>query len=115
MSKPKIISELKKKNPNIKKQTLEKIVDLAQEKKLKILEDCCEAHGGERKGKKLGAYGDVSALSFFVAHNITTGEGGMIFSSKEEIDNTLRELREFYLAFFRSICFFWRWISFNFL
>ena len=74
---------------------IEKIVDLAQEKKLKILEDCCEAHGGERKGKKLGAYGDVSALSFFVAHNITTGEGGMIFSSNEEIDNALRELREF--------------------
>jgi len=64
---------------------IEKIVDLAQEKKLKILEDCCEAHGGERKGKKLGAYGDVSALSFFVAHNITTGEGGMIFSSNEEM------------------------------
>ncbi len=74
---------------------IEKIVDLAEEKQLKILEDCCEAHGGERKGKKLGAYGDVSALSFFVAHNITTGEGGMVFSSNEEIDNSLRELREF--------------------
>jgi len=52
---------------------IEKIVDLASEKNIKILEDCCEAHGGERQGKKLGAYGDVSVLSFFVAHNITTG------------------------------------------
>ena len=55
-----------------------------QDKNLKILEDCCEAHGGERKGIKLGAYGDLSALSFFVAHNITTVEGGMVFSSDEE-------------------------------
>ncbi len=74
---------------------IEKIVDIADDKNLKILEDCCEAHGGERKGIKLGAYGDLSALSFFVAHNITTGEGGMVFSSDEEIDNQLRELREF--------------------
>ena len=74
---------------------IEKIVDIADNKNIKILEDCCEAHGGERKGVKLGAYGDLSALSFFVAHNITTGEGGMVFSSDEEIDNKLRELREF--------------------
>ena len=74
---------------------IEKIVDIADKKNIKILEDCCEAHGGERKGIKLGAYGDLSALSFFVAHNITTGEGGMVFSSDEEIDNKLRELREF--------------------
>jgi len=74
---------------------IEKIVDIANSKNIKILEDCCEAHGGERNGIKLGAYGDLSALSFFVAHNITTGEGGMVFSSDEEIDNSLRELREF--------------------
>ena len=74
---------------------IERIVDIANSKNIKILEDCCEAHGGERNGIKLGAYGDLSALSFFVAHNITTGEGGMVFSSDEEIDNSLRELREF--------------------
>lgn len=74
---------------------IEKIIEYAAERNIKVLEDCCEAHGGERQGKKLGAYGDVSALSFFVAHNITTGEGGMVFSSDPEIDNSLRELREF--------------------
>lgn len=74
---------------------IEKLVDLAKEKNLQILEDCCEAHGAERQGIKLGAYGDLSALSFFVAHNITTGEGGMIFTHDEELDTSLRELREF--------------------
>lgn len=74
---------------------IEKIMEFAAERNIRVLEDCCEAHGGERQGKKLGAYGDVSALSFFVAHNITTGEGGMVFSSDAAIDNSLRELREF--------------------
>lgn len=74
---------------------IEEIIDLAKSKNIKVLEDCCEAHGAERQGKKLGSFGDLSALSFFVAHNITTGEGGMIFSSDSEIDEKLRELREF--------------------
>jgi len=74
---------------------IERIVELASSRGIKVLEDCCEAHGGERQGKKLGAFGDLSCLSFFVAHNITTGEGGMIFSSDPAIDNSLRELREF--------------------
>jgi len=74
---------------------IEEIVDLAKDKNLKVLEDCCEAHGGERQGKKLGSFGELSALSFFVAHNITTGEGGMVFTPDPEIDHSLRELREF--------------------
>ena len=74
---------------------IEKIVDIAKKNKLKVLEDCCEAHGGKRKGAKLGSFGDVSVLSFFVAHNITTGEGGMVFTNDEELDKSLRELREF--------------------
>jgi len=74
---------------------IEKIVEIAKENKMKVLEDCCEAHGGERKNIKLGSYGDVSVLSFFVAHNITTGEGGMVFTNDEKLDKCLRELREF--------------------
>ena len=74
---------------------IEKVIDLASEKNIKVLEDCCEAHGGERQGKKLGSFGDASTLSFFVAHNITTGEGGMVFTSDSNLENSLRELREF--------------------
>ena len=74
---------------------IEQLIDIASEKNIKVLEDCCEAHGGERQGKKLGSFGDVSTLSFFVAHNITTGEGGMVFTSNKDIENSLRELREF--------------------
>ena len=74
---------------------IEEIMELANRKEIKVIEDCCEAHGAERKGRKLGSYGDISSLSFFVAHNITTGEGGMVFTSDNKIENSLRELREF--------------------
>ena len=71
------------------------IMNIAKENKLFILEDCCEAHGSEFEGKKVGSFGDLSTFSFFVAHNITTGEGGMIMSSNEKYEQILRSKREF--------------------
>lgn len=74
---------------------MDKIMDIAKRKGLLVLEDCCEAHGAEIDGKKVGSWGDLGTLSFFIAHNITTGEGGMIFTSDSEIEEILRSLREF--------------------
>ena len=37
----------------------------------------------------------MATLSFFVAHNITTGEGGMVFYKDELLDNKMRSVREF--------------------
>ena len=51
------------------------VMDLANYHNLPVLEDCCEAHGASWDGKKMGSYGTLSTFSFFVAHNITTGEG----------------------------------------
>lgn len=71
------------------------IMRIAKKHKLIVLEDCCEAHGAAIGKKKVGSFGDLSTLSFFVAHNITTGEGGMIFTNDPKIDDLLRSLREF--------------------
>lgn len=71
------------------------IMNIANERGLPVLEDCCESHGAVWRGKKVGTFGLLSTLSFFVAHNITTGEGGMIFTSSAEVGQTLRSLREF--------------------
>lgn len=68
---------------------------IAKKHKLIVLEDCCEAHGAAIGKKKVGSFGDLSTLSFFVAHNITTGEGGMIFTNDKKLDDLLRSLREF--------------------
>ncbi len=71
------------------------IMRIARKHKLIVIEDCCEAHGA-RIGKKIvGSFGDISTLSFFVAHNITTGEGGMIFTRTKEQRAIIASLREF--------------------
>ena len=74
---------------------IEEIVDLAKDKNLKVLEDCCEAHGGERQGKKLGSFGELSALSFFVAHNITTGEGGIVTTNNKKWGDWINSYKHF--------------------
>jgi len=68
---------------------------LAKTHKLKIIEDCCEAHGAKINGKMVGSFGDMATWSFYVAHNMTTGEGGMIQTNSETYNEILRDLREF--------------------
>lgn len=64
-------------------------------KDILVIEDCCEAHGAECDGKKIGSYGIMSTWSFYVAHHMTTGEGGMVLTDSKELDIILKELREF--------------------
>lgn len=72
-----------------------RLMKVAAEHRLLVLEDCCEAHGSTIHGKKVGSYGDIAAFSFFVAHNMTTGEGGMIVTEQETLEVACRSLREF--------------------
>lgn len=71
------------------------IMSIAKKHGLKVLEDFCESHGSMISGKKAGSFGDMSTLSFFVAHNMTTGEGGMVFTDSPLYDKILRSIREF--------------------
>lgn len=74
---------------------MQAIMKIAKAHKLIVLEDCCEAHGAAIGRKKVGSFGLLSTLSFFVAHNITTGEGGMVFTNDKKYDDLLQSLREF--------------------
>ena len=71
------------------------VMDVANYHNLPVLEDCCEAHGASWDGKKMGSFGTLSTFSFFVAHNITTGEGGMVMTNDEELYSLLQSMREF--------------------
>ena len=71
------------------------IMTISEEWGIPVLEDCCEAHGASIGGKKVGSFGLVSTFSFFVAHNMTTGEGGMVMTSDEALHEILRSIREF--------------------
>ena len=74
---------------------MNEIMSIAQRHHLLVLEDCCESHGSAIDGRKVGSYGDLATFSFFVAHNMTTGEGGMIVTSNEDYARMCRSLREF--------------------
>ncbi|MAG20113.1 aminotransferase DegT, partial [archaeon] len=69
------------------------IMKIAKENDLKVVEDCCQAHGAEYKGKKL-PIGDVGCFSFYPSKNMTTGEGGMIVTDDDEINEKVRLLRD---------------------
>ncbi len=71
------------------------IVKIAKKHGLILVEDCCEAHGSRIGLKKVGSFGDLATWSFFVAHNITTGEGGMVFTNSSKYHEILLSVREF--------------------
>ena len=45
----------------------------AEEQNIPIIEDACQAHGAEFKGKKVGSLGDVGCFSFYPTKNMTVG------------------------------------------
>ncbi|MGB9748231.1 MAG: DegT/DnrJ/EryC1/StrS family aminotransferase [Candidatus Woesearchaeota archaeon] len=68
------------------------IMDIAEDKNLIVIEDACQAHGAEFNKKKVGSFG-IGVFSFYATKNITTGEGGMITTDDERINELLRMLR----------------------
>jgi perosamine synthetase len=64
---------------------MQPVFDLAKKYDLKIIEDAAQAHGQTYRDMKCGAMGCVSTFSFYANKHVTTGEGGMILTSDEEI------------------------------
>ena len=62
------------------------IKKLANKNKIKIIEDCAQAHGASIDNKQVGSFGDVSTWSFCNDKIISTlGEGGMISTNNKKI------------------------------
>jgi UDP-4-amino-4-deoxy-L-arabinose-oxoglutarate aminotransferase len=59
-----------------------------------IIEDCCQAFGGEINGKKVGLLGDVAVFSFHATKCFTTGLGGMILSNKVKYIDKINQLKK---------------------
>ncbi|MCJ7646712.1 aminotransferase class I/II-fold pyridoxal phosphate-dependent enzyme [bacterium] len=74
---------------------MDKIISIAKEHNLYIIEDACEAHGAEFHGQKVGSFGDLATFSFFFSHHITTVEGGMVLTNNEEYTELSKALRTF--------------------
>lgn len=66
---------------------------VATKHNLYVIEDAAEAHGATYKGKKAGALADMGAFSLYVAHIISTIEGGIITTDNPDFAAILRSLR----------------------
>jgi dTDP-4-amino-4,6-dideoxygalactose transaminase len=64
---------------------MDPILEIAKTQKLKIIEDCAQAHGAEYKGKRVGAIGDIGCFSFYPGKNLGAyGDAGAIITNNQE-------------------------------
>jgi dTDP-4-amino-4,6-dideoxygalactose transaminase len=74
---------------------MDPILAIAKKHKLVVLEDACQAHGAEYKGRRAGSMGDMAAFSFYPGKNLGAyGEGGMVTTNNAEYARTIRMLRD---------------------
>ncbi|MBI4632347.1 MAG: DegT/DnrJ/EryC1/StrS family aminotransferase [Deltaproteobacteria bacterium] len=64
---------------------IDKIVAVARQHKLLVLEDNAQGCGAGFKGKKLGTFGDMGIFSFDYVKTVTTGEGGMVLTDNKDL------------------------------
>jgi len=71
------------------------IMKIARKYNLKVIEDACQAHGAEYKGKKVGSIGDAGCFSFYPSKNLGAfGDGGMVVTNGNEIAQKIKMLRD---------------------
>ena len=72
---------------------MEKIVEIAKNNNLRVIEDCAHNAGGLYKNKIVGTIGDLGCHSFEEKKNMTTGDGGMITSHDGDLIKEIKKIR----------------------
>jgi len=73
---------------------LDVVTALCKKHNLWLVEDCCDALGATYKGQLVGTFGDIATLSFYPAHHITMGEGGVVFTNNSELKLIAESFRD---------------------
>jgi perosamine synthetase len=71
---------------------MDPIIELAKARSLHVIEDAAHALPATYKGKTVGAIGDLTAFSFYPTKPITTGEGGMIATMRDDYAARMRRM-----------------------
>ena len=74
---------------------MDPILDIAERHNLAVIEDACQAHGSEYKGRKVGSLGDVAAFSLNGNKNLAAGEGGLLVTNSEHIYQEAARVQQF--------------------
>ncbi len=72
---------------------IQKIKKICESKNIILIEDNCESLGTETKDGKAGNFGIAASFSFFVAHHMSTIEGGMVCTDDDDYAEMLRIVR----------------------
>ncbi|MBE5918048.1 MAG: DegT/DnrJ/EryC1/StrS family aminotransferase [Pseudobutyrivibrio ruminis] len=72
---------------------MDPILSIADKYNLKVIEDSCHGPMSEYKGRCIGTIGDVGCFSFFSNKNVSTGEGGMLTTNRDDLYDKCKSLR----------------------
>ena len=72
------------------------VVDYCKDNQLYLIEDACQAFGSKWRGKFLGTFGDVGIFSINHHKIITTGQGGVVVTNRNDIYEKVSRLKDFY-------------------
>ena len=74
---------------------MDPIMEIARKHGLPVVEDACQAHGAEYKGRKAGTIGDAGCFSFYPGKNLgALGEAGAVVTGNRELKQTVDTLRD---------------------
>ncbi len=74
---------------------MDPILEIAKRHGLVVIEDACQAHGAQYKGRRAGSMGDMGCFSFYPGKNLGAyGEGGMVVTDNAEYARSIRMLRD---------------------
>ncbi len=75
---------------------IEQIAALAREHAVPLIEDCAQAHGARRGGRRAGSFGDIGSFSFYPTKNLgALGDGGAVVCRDAELAARVRSLRQY--------------------
>jgi CDP-6-deoxy-D-xylo-4-hexulose-3-dehydrase len=73
---------------------VKKIREICDKHNLWLIQDNCDALGAKFDGKPLGFYGDIGTISFYPAHHITMGEGGLVYTNSIKLKKIAESFRD---------------------
>jgi dTDP-4-amino-4,6-dideoxygalactose transaminase len=74
---------------------MDPIMEIARRHRLPVIEDACQAHGAEYKGRRAGSIGDVGCFSFYPGKNLgALGEAGAVTTNNATLADAIKVLRD---------------------